>query len=217
MEHTRDRDRDRRRLPGSGWGAGTAAAPRNASDKLGAGKLPPPPPRNEAATRSTNMSPKREKLHMKGYIVNTGMSYNSGGKKMNRQSVDADLNLRGVGPVTLTQERCVAANTKRAKYCSHYYCFHFHVCANTRGLQVRVVFVCVWAPMCVGARACGGLRSLSVTALDHSLCSVLPSKPGTCGDVWSGQPACSVEYGLESRAGQDRWQALVRFRDQDSR
>lgn len=65
---------------GCGRSAGIAALPRNASEKLGEGKLPPPM-RKGAVTKSINMAPKKEKRRIKGYIVNTATFYNAGEKK----------------------------------------------------------------------------------------------------------------------------------------
>lgn len=65
---------------GGGRSAGIGALPRNASEKLGESKLPPPM-RKEAVTKSINTSPKKEKRRINGYIVNTAMFYNAGEKK----------------------------------------------------------------------------------------------------------------------------------------
>lgn len=50
--------------------------------------------------------PKEGKLHIKGYVMNTEIFYNTGKKKKTHQTIEADENLKGVEPVTLTPERC---------------------------------------------------------------------------------------------------------------
>lgn len=49
--------------------------------------------------------PKEGNLHIKGYVMNTEIFYNTG-KKKPHQTIEADENLKGVEPVTWTPKRC---------------------------------------------------------------------------------------------------------------
>lgn len=61
--------------------------------------------RGKGCDKKHESIPKEGKLHIKGYVMNTEIFYNTGEKKTH-QTIEADENLKGVEPVTVTLERC---------------------------------------------------------------------------------------------------------------
>lgn len=147
------------------------------------------PMRKEAVTKSINTSPKKEKRRINGYIVNTAMFYNAGGKKPSNNRSWSKFKGSGTShPDTARKDVWWQTLLKgqRAVYATVVFiCMCEHVVCNC----VSCLYVC--GHSCADAFACGGLGLLSVITRGHSLSHVLPIKPGNCGFVWSRQPACS--------------------------